>query len=143
MDDIDNQIIGLLVRNGRAPYAEVGQAVGLSPHAAAERVRKLVRRGVITGFTVSVDLASVGNVLDAYIDVRLAPGTMPDQFERRATELPQVRELAFVTGRFDYQLRVICQDADDLDQILRALRQKAGAVHTETRIVLRATPLGR
>ncbi len=142
MDDIDNQILGLLVRNGRAPYAELGQAVGLSPHATADRVRRMMRNGVITGFTVVVDARAAGNLLDAYIDVRLAPGTQPDQFERRARELAQLRELAFVTGRFDYQLRVVCRDADDLDQTLRVLRQKAGAVHTETRIVLRSTPLG-
>jgi len=141
MDDIDNRILGLLVRNGRASYAELGQGVGLSPHATADRVRRLVRSGVITGFTVMVDARAAGNLLDAYIDVRLAPGTQPDQFESRAAELAQLRELAFVTGRFDYQLRVVCKDADDLDHVVRVLRQKAGAMHTETRIVLRAAPL--
>ena len=44
--------------------------------------------------------------------------------------------MSFVTGRFDYQLRAACADADDLDHTVRALR-KAGAAVTETRIVLR------
>ncbi len=141
LDDIDNQILGLLVRNARASYAELGGAIGLSPHATADRVRRLVRRGVITGFTVTVDPGALGSSLDAYIDVRLAPGTLPDQFEARVRELTGIREMVFVTGRFDYQLRVHCRDADDLDHTLRVLRTKAGAVHTETRIVLRSTPL--
>lgn len=37
-----------------------------------------------------------------------------------------VREVAFVTGRFDYQLRMACRDADDLDHAVRFLRREGG-----------------
>src|SRR6185436_6500154 len=110
---------------------------GLSPHGAADRVRRLCKAGVITGFTASVDLETVGRALDAIIDVRLEPATTPRAFEERVVRLRAVSEIAFVTGRFDYQLRVACLDADDLDYTLRALRRDAGAAVTETRIVLR------
>jgi Lrp/AsnC family leucine-responsive transcriptional regulator len=112
--------------------------VGLSPHGAADRVRRLERAGIITGFTATVDLGSVGRGLDAFIDVRLLAGTQPDTFEAFVTALPAVREVAFVTGRFDYHVRVACRDADDLDATVRAIRGEAGAAQTETRIVLRA-----
>ena len=49
-----------------------------------------------------------------------------------------MRELAFVTGRFDYHVRVACHNADDLDATVRAIRRDGGAAQTETRIVLRA-----
>ena len=65
--------------------------------------------------------------LDAFIDVRLLPTTDPEDFERRVAGLPAVREIAFLTGRFDYQLRVACRDADDLDQTVRAIRRDGGA----------------
>jgi Lrp/AsnC family leucine-responsive transcriptional regulator len=51
--------------------------------------------------------------------------------------LPAVREIAFVTGRFDYHVRVACRGADDLDATVRAIRHE-GAAATETRIVLRS-----
>jgi len=57
--------------------------------------------------------------------------------------LPAVREMAFVTGRFDYQLRVACLDADDLDHTVRAIRGEAGAAGTETRIVMRSAHVGQ
>ena len=50
-----------------------------------------------------------------------------------------VQEVAFVTGRFDYHVRVACRDADDLDATVRAIRGEAGAAQTETRIVLRVS----
>ncbi len=139
IDTIDFQILSELTLNGRQSFSELGQRVGLSAHGAADRVRRLQRDGVITGFTATVELASVGRSVDALIDVRLLPTTTSEAFEAFALSLPAVREVAFVTGRFDYYVRVACQGPDDLDRTVRAIRRDGGAAQTETRIVLRAT----
>jgi Lrp/AsnC family leucine-responsive transcriptional regulator len=142
LDDIDRVILSALVRNGRASYRELGELAQLSPHAVAPRVRRLLETGVITGFTATIDDESVGRGLDALIDLRLQSTTVPEQFEAVAAELPAVREISFLTGRFDYQLRAACLGADDLDHTVRALR-KAGAAVTETRIVMRTRTFRR
>ncbi|CAI6245563.1 Transcriptional regulator AsnC-type-like protein [Bacillus subtilis] len=49
MDDTDLQILSHLQRNGRLTMVELGKLVGLSSPSAAERVRKLEDKGVITG----------------------------------------------------------------------------------------------
>lgn len=138
MDDVDHRILNILRVKGRESYAAIGAEVGLSPHGAADRVRRLERAGVITGYAATIDLDRVGRGLDAFVDVRLMPTTDPDEFERRVADLPAVRELDFLTGRFDYQLRLACEDADDLDRTVRAIRRDAGAAQTETRIVMRS-----
>lgn len=143
LDSIDHRIINLLRQNGRASFASIGAEVGLSPHGTADRIRRLQRDGVITGFTTTVDLGSVGRALDAFIDIRLLPSTDPEAFERKVAKLPAVRELAFLTGRFDYQLRVACHDADELDRTVRTVRRDAGAAQTETRIVMRSATFER
>jgi Lrp/AsnC family leucine-responsive transcriptional regulator len=137
LDETDFRILNALVANGRASFASLGADVGLSPHGAADRVRRLQRAGIITGFTATVALENVGRALDAFIDVRLMPKTSPETFEAFVGSLPAVQELAFVTGRFDYHVRVACQNADDLDATVRAIRREGGAAQTETRIVLR------
>ncbi|MCW3040403.1 MAG: hypothetical protein JWM31_2308 [Solirubrobacterales bacterium] len=137
MDDLDFRIVGELVRDGRQSFAELGTRIGLSPHAAADRVRRLRRSGVITGFTATVAPEHLGEHLDAMIDVRLRPETLPEQFEAVAHALSSVREVAFVTGRADYQVRVACRDADELDAVVRAFRLRGGVATTETRIVMR------
>jgi Lrp/AsnC family leucine-responsive transcriptional regulator len=136
-DDIDNRIIAALVRNGRAPFASIASEVSLSAHAVAERVRRLEARGVIRGYTALVDQGSMGRGLAAYIDVRLAPTSDPDAFERLAWSLAATRSVAFVTGRFDYIVQLACADAADLDQTVRELRSRGGVAATETRIVMR------
>ena len=94
LDDTDHRIINMLVRNGRTSYAALGEAVGLSPHGAADRVRRLEKDGVITGFTATVDLENLGRGLDAFVDVRMLPTADPEAFERLALSLPAVREIA-------------------------------------------------
>jgi Lrp/AsnC family leucine-responsive transcriptional regulator len=143
MDEIDDRILGILATNGRASFAAIGEEVGLSPHGAADRVRRLERDGVISGYSARIDPAGVGRSLDAFIDVRLLPTTDSEEFERLVSRLDSVREVAFLTGRFDFQLRVACRDADDLNDAVRAIRREAGAAATETRIVLRSTTFDR
>jgi Lrp/AsnC family leucine-responsive transcriptional regulator len=138
LDPIDRRIINLLRINGRASFASIGKDVGLSPHGTADRVRRLQRAGVIVGFTTKVDFGSVGRSLDAIVDVRLLPSTEPDRFEQHIATLSAIREMTFLTGRFDYQLRVACRNADDLDRTVRSIRRDAGAAQTETRIVMRS-----
>lgn len=137
LDETDHRILSLLRENGRASFASLGAEVGLSPHGTADRIRRLERDGVITGYTATIDPATTGRSLDALIDVRLLPSTAPEEFEREVAKLAAVREVTFVTGRFDYQLRVACRDTDELNQTVRAVRRDAGAVGTETRIVMR------
>ena len=138
LDETDFRILRLLLQDGRASFARLGDEVGLSPHGAADRVRRLVNSGVVTGFTIRLDAGRAGRALDAYIDVRLLPKAEPDDFEQTIRSLPAAREYAFVTGRFDYQVRVACVDADDLDATVRAVRQSGGVAQTETRIVMRS-----
>jgi Lrp/AsnC family leucine-responsive transcriptional regulator len=143
MDATDHRILNILRANGRASYASIGAEVGLSPHGAADRIRRLERAGVVTGYTATIDLGRVGRDLDAFVDVRLMPTTDPDRFEHEVAKLPAVRELAFLTGRFDYQLRVACTGPDDLDQTVRTIRRDAGAAQTETRIAMRTATFER
>ena len=136
MDKIDRVILDELVRNGRASYRELGALAGLSANAAADRVRRLVRTGAITGFAAVVDHAAAGRGLAALIDVRLTRDQTNDGFERALSKLDGVVYAAHVTGAFDYHLQVACTDTAELDRMLRTLKRKLGVEHTETRVVL-------
>lgn len=143
IDEIDHRILSLLSTNGRASYASIGAEVGLSPHGTADRIRRLERDGVIDGYAAKIDPGSLGRSLDALIDIRLLPTTDPADFERLVANLPAVTEMAFLTGRFDFQLRVACRNADELNQTIRTIRRDAGAAGTETRIVMRSATFER
>lgn len=105
----------------------------LSANAAAERVRRLIRRGVVRRFTVEVDQAALGRVLQAIIDVRVGPG---NRFHDVLRECDEVLWLAHVTGRTDYQVHVACSGTDALQRLLTRFRDEFGATETLTTVVL-------
>ena len=140
MDATDSEILRLLREDARLSWRQLGAAVGLSANAAADRVRRLRRAGVITGFTALVDPAAGGRTLEALVGVTLAAGVDSDEFAVAADRLEQVAEVLHLTGAPDYQLRVACRDTAELDALLRTLRLRLGAADTETTIVLRAGP---
>ena len=140
MDDVDSEILRLLREDGRLSWRDLGAAVGLSANAAAERVRRLRKAGVITGFVVLVDPAMGGRALEALVGITLRPGVDSDQFATEAAQLQPVIEVLHLTGAPDYQLRVACRDTAELDALLRTLRNRHGAADTDTTIVLRSGP---
>jgi len=138
-EDLNDRIIQILVRKGRASYAQIASEVGLSAHAVAERVRRLEARGTIQGYTARIDQRQLGRGVNAYIDVRLLPTTDPHAFEQLALGFPATQKLAFVTGRFDYIVELACRDTTDLDETVREIRSRGGVAATETRIVMRSS----
>ena len=118
-------------------YRELGERVRLSPNAAADRMRRLVRTGVITAFRAEVDFAALGRPLHALIDIRLRPDTEPADAEASIARLPQLIDATHATGRVDYTLRVACRDPADLDELITALNRDVGAGETDTRLILR------
>jgi Lrp/AsnC family leucine-responsive transcriptional regulator len=137
LDATDREILGSLMKNARISYRELGDRVSLSANATAERVRRLRESGVIAGFRAIVDPAAAGRTLTALVDVRLEGPAETSRFERLIESLEEVTDAAHVTGRFDYQLRVACQDPADLDRLLRTLKTKGGVIETDTRLALR------
>lgn len=142
MDRTDREILGILQEDARISYRDLGGRVGLSANAAADRVRRLRRTGVIRGFTTVIDpAASGGTGLVAFVDVTLRLDTTGAEFEAVASRLPGVIEIVHVTGEYDYLLRARAADAAALDTLLRRLKREAGAARSHTRLALR-TALG-
>ena len=114
--------------------------MGLSANAAAERVRRLRRAGVITRFAASsIPPPAVAGWRRSWAWWS-DPGRIPTSSPIAAAQLEPVTEVLHLAGAPDYQLRVACRDTAELDALLRALRLRLGAADTETKIVLRSGP---
>lgn len=140
LDEIDRALVDELVRDGRASYQELGRRIGLSPTATADRVRRLVKEGIITAFRAVVDPERMGRTVEAAIDVRLELGADRQAFTEALQAMPAVVEAVHVTGHYDYQLRVFCTGTAELDAILGALKAGAAVVETQTRLMLHRLP---
>lgn len=133
IDRIDSAILAILRDDARIPYQTLGERVHLSANAAADRVRRLVRTGVIRRFTVDVDQRLLGHDLEAVIDVRAGD---VERFRRGALTCPEVTWLAHVTGRTDFQVHVHVAGTAGLNALLQRFTTEFGAAETLTTVVL-------
>jgi Lrp/AsnC family leucine-responsive transcriptional regulator len=117
IDETDRRIIGELISDGRVSFAELGRRVNLSPPAVAERVQRLERAGVITGYRAEIDPRAVGYPLTAIVRVKPAARQLP-RIAELAAEIPEVGECHRITGEDCFILKVHLRSIDDLGGLL-------------------------
>jgi Lrp/AsnC family leucine-responsive transcriptional regulator len=107
LDRIDRRILRILQQEGRIPFTELGERVGLSTTPCTERVRRLERDGVITGYHARLSPSAVQASLLVFVEISLAykSGDIFEEFRRAALRLPNVLECHLVSGDFDYLLK--------------------------------------
>lgn len=148
IDDIDKQILSIVQNDGRISNAEIARQVNLAASAVLERIRKLEERGVIKGYSATVDPKAVGFGLTAFVSVRTSD--CGDGTDELLAQIPEVLEVHDVAGEDSYLLKVRASSPEDLAVLLREkLRSIPTVVTTRTTVVLQtvketsALPLDR
>src|SRR5277367_3348287 len=90
IDSTDQKIIDTLTRDARQSASQVGRLVGLSPPAAKRRIDRLEQIGLIRGYTLLVDHRMAGDQIEAFVELRFAPGTQVADVDTAVTDLPEV-----------------------------------------------------
>jgi Lrp/AsnC family leucine-responsive transcriptional regulator len=137
MDTMDMKAIAHLQTTGRESWARLGETLGVTGPAAAERVRRLEDRGVIRGYAALLDPEAVGARLTAFVAVTLRRPKHRRGFLKRVGALAEVQECHHVAGDDDYLLKVRCSSTSHLDRVLSEdLKGVPGVLRTRTTIVL-------
>jgi Lrp/AsnC family leucine-responsive transcriptional regulator len=137
LDDLDHRILGLLLRDGRTPAAQIAEQIGLSRPAVADRIEKLERQGVIRGTTVVVEPAAVGNAITAFVAARGTKlGTKQWRAFRDLMERDEVLEVHTVAGDDCFLLKVRTGSIASLNELVSELSEPAIGLATRTTIVM-------
>ena len=140
MDKTDYRILAELQKNGRLSSQALAAKVGLSASPCWRRVRRMEKAGVIAGNVAILDPQSMGLIVIAFAQVSLEDHH-PDsvaEFDRMVKDLPEILECHAMSGRHDYQLKVICESIGAYDRLLSRHILRVKAVHTvNTSFVLR------
>ena len=137
MDAVDHTILTVLMEDGRATWADLAEAAGLSAPAVAERVRRLEDRGAISGYAALVNGSQVGAHLTAFVAVTLESPAARDEFLRVVRETPEIQECHHTAGDDDYLLKVRCGDTAGLERLLSdVIKAVPRVVRTRTTVVL-------
>jgi DNA-binding Lrp family transcriptional regulator len=136
LDDLDKQIVAALVKDARATYAEVGEAVGLSAPAVKRRVDRLLASGAITGFTAQIDPSALGWTTEAYVELFCRGRTSPADIAMALAKYPEVIDASTITGEADALLHVQASDVRHFEQVVERIGAESFVVRTRSVIVL-------
>jgi DNA-binding Lrp family transcriptional regulator len=140
LDALDRQLLGYLQQDARVPTAELARRLALSGPGLQKRLRKLEEQGVVRGYTALVEREAVGLDLLCFVHVTLAhhrPESVK-RFPERVKGMPEVLECHFLTGEFDYLMKVVVANHDQLEKFLFEKLMKIGGVdRTRTSIVVK------
>ncbi len=135
LDDVAKAIIEELQADGRQSYATIARRVGLSEAAVRQRVQRLLDAEVMQIVAVT-DPLQVGFRRQAMIGLRVDGDLIP--VGDALTAMPEVAYVVTTAGSFDLLAEVVCEDDDQLlDLLTRRIRTLPGVASTETFVYLK------
>ncbi len=118
LDETGWLLLQELQQNARLSYSELGQRVGLSSPAVADRMRKMEEAGIITGYRAEVNMARLGLPVTAIIRLSSIAGQSCQRVSSQVSEIPEVLECYRVTGSDAVVIKVAATSVDHLERII-------------------------
>jgi Lrp/AsnC family transcriptional regulator, leucine-responsive regulatory protein len=117
LDPINVRLLEALHEDPRLSMSELARRVGMSAPAVTERVQRLRRSGVISGFRMDVDPTALGMPVTAIVRIRPGPGQLP-KIAEAARDTPEVVECHRITGEDCFILKMHGPSISDLETTL-------------------------
>ena len=140
LDDLDRRLLIQLQGRARASTAALARQFKLSAPGLQKRLRKLEDRKVIRQYATIVSREAVGLDLLCFVHVMLAhhrPNSVK-RFPDRIQRMPEVLECHFLTGEFDYLMKIVVRDHAHLEKFLfEKLMKVDGVDRIRTSIVVK------
>lgn len=137
MDRVDTAILACLTKNARMKASDIGKEINLSVSAVIERIKKMEANATIQKYTVVLNQKLMGNDLIALIEVSLEHPKYYDAFTEIVSNDKSIQECHYLTGEFDFMLKVLTDSSESLEEIHRKIKSLSGVQSTKTHFVLK------
>lgn len=130
LDSYDIKLLSLLQANSKLSQRQLSEAVNLSPSAVNRRIAALEAEGVITATVAVVDPTAVGRPITILVEVKVESERLDllDEVRHRFVACPQVQQVYYVTGDFDFLLIMNVRDMTEYEGLTRELFFSAGNI---------------
>lgn len=136
MDDKDRILLGALAANARESLVGLARRVGLSRSATQERLKRLERNGVVSGYTVKLAASALQDGSRAVIAVTYSPGVKCEDVVPRLRSIPEIVSCESLAGPTDLLVRVACRSNAALEQVREEIDHISGVETARTYVIL-------
>ncbi|MCE5295872.1 MAG: Lrp/AsnC family transcriptional regulator [Euryarchaeota archaeon] len=135
LDDKDLAILAELKKDARRSTKAIAKDLNIPRATVHERIKRMMDRGVIKGFTVIPDYTKLGEPVTAFILVSFLPNTTVSQREVATliSKIDCVQEVHLVSGEHDIILKVRGESMESIGSlVIDKLRSLPGVGKTLT-----------
>jgi DNA-binding Lrp family transcriptional regulator len=136
MDSIDAKIICELSKSADMTATELSKKLNFSVPAVNKRIRAMKNSGVIQKFTIVTDNKKIGKPIIAFVLIILKSIEHTDAFFEYVSHDPDVLECYATTGEYDYLIKVVAKDVEELEEKLLFIKGKRGVIKSHTMLAL-------
>jgi Lrp/AsnC family transcriptional regulator, leucine-responsive regulatory protein len=119
MNKTDAALINILVKDGRASFADIARQLGISRAHARTRVQALVDSGVIELFSAVINPEKLGKVISTFVDLRVAPAAM-EALSQELADCPEVVSLYIMSDLQSLHIHTLTDNYESFDRFVRA-----------------------
>ena len=135
LDSFDRRLIALLRGDGRAAVSKLAMTLGASRATVESRLRRLLERGAILGFTVRLPATEAPGAVRALMSIEVV-GRSTTAVIRNLRGLPEITSLHTTNGAWDLIAEIQTANLQDFDRVLREIRGIDGVLNSETSLLL-------
>ncbi|NDV51601.1 MULTISPECIES: Lrp/AsnC family transcriptional regulator [unclassified Salipiger] len=130
LDSRDIAILATLSREGRIAKTELAARVNLSPTPCWERMKRLEKAGLITGYRAEIDLAALGPHVQVFVTVELDSHRAESfqLFERTVARIDEITGCWAIGGGYDYLMQVVSSDVAAFQALMDGLLESRAGV---------------
>lgn len=139
LDELDVAILRELQEEGRLTNVELARRINLSPPATHARIKRLDEQGLIRRYVALLDPEKMGFDMMCFISISLQLHQTEEleAFKERISRIPEVLECFHVTGEFDYLLKVVVRNRQELQNlVVERITPMVGVARIYTSLVL-------
>ncbi len=136
MDQVDCEIILQLIDNARKPFTEIASELLVSTGTVHQRVKKLEKAGIISGYSLSINYQRFGYTLTVYVGVHLEGGFSAMDVIGRLNSIPEITVADLASGAYSIFCKLRCKDTIHAKDVLFRILALKGVRSTETMIML-------
>jgi Lrp/AsnC family transcriptional regulator for asnA, asnC and gidA len=134
LDSTDQRILLELKQNCRRSYRELAASTGISPATLIERIRRMEREGVITGYSANFDYLKLGYEFMAIMQIGIRGDLL--KIQEKIANLKGVAAVYDTTGQYDSTAILICKNRSELSALVKKILNMPGVEKTNTNMVL-------
>ncbi len=117
LDELDQKIVSLLIRNARMSYSEIGQQVGISRVAVKMRVQALEQKGIIEEYTTVINPQKISGAVSCYFEIETKPDTLADVADILSKN-DTVTQIYRVTGKSRLHVHAVAASNEEMERLI-------------------------